>query len=210
MIRKFFSIPLLIIAFCIFGAETANAQLGNVLSKVVGNATSGNSTLSTLTGVISSKLIPTEKQIIGTWAYQEPAVMFTSDNALKSTAGSVASASIEKKLQTYFSKVGIKKGNLTITFDEQKNFSIKKGTKSVKTGTYAIDGSTVTLTFKGKTNPCKITPQLDNGSLVMVMDATSLKNFMSGIASYVSSLSTVTSVLNAYDGMKVGIRLSKQ
>ena len=196
-------------AFCIFGAETASAQLSDVLSKVVGNATSGNSTLSTLTGVISSKLIPTEKQIIGTWSYQEPAVMFTSDNALKSTAGTLASASIEKKLQTYFSKVGIKKGNLTITFDEQKNFSIKKGTKSVRTGTYAISGSTVTLTFKGKTKPCRITPQLDNGSLVMVMDATSLKNFMSGIASYVSSLSTVTSVLNAYDGMKVGIRLSK-
>ena len=196
-------------AFCIFGAETASAQLSDVLSKVVGSATSGNSTLSTLTGVISSKLIPTEKQIIGTWSYQEPAVMFTSDNALKSTAGTLASASIEKKLQTYFSKVGIKKGNLTITFDEQKNFSIKKGTKSIRTGTYAISGSTVTLTFKGKTKPCKITPQLDNGSLVMVMDATSLKNFMSGIASYVSSLSTVTTVLNAYDGMKVGIRLSK-
>ena len=196
-------------AFCILGAETASAQLSDVLSKVVGSATSGNSTLSTLTGVISSKLIPTEKQIIGTWSYQEPAVMFTSDNALKSTAGTLASASIEKKLQTYFSKVGIKKGNLTITFDEQKNFSIKKGTKSVRTGTYAISGSTVTLTFKGKTKPCRITPQLDNGSLVMVMDATSLKNFMSGIASYVSSLSTVTSVLNAYDGMKVGIRLSK-
>jgi hypothetical protein len=196
-------------AFCIFGAETASAQLSDVLSKVVGSATSGNSTLSTLTGVISSKLIPTEKQIIGTWSYQEPAVMFTSDNALKSTAGTLASASIEKKLQTYFSNVGIKKGNLTITFDEQKNFSIKKGTKSVRTGTYAISGSTVTLTFKGKTKPCRITPQLDNGSLVMVMDATSLKNFMSGIASYVSSLSTVTSVLNAYDGMKVGIRLSK-
>lgn len=209
MRRKFFSFPLLIIAFCIFGAETASAQLSDVLSKVVGSATSGNSTLSTLTGVISSKLIPTEKQIIGTWSYQEPAVMFTSDNALKSTAGTLASASIEKKLQTYFSKVGIKKGNLTITFDEQKNFSIKKGTKSVRTGTYAISGSTVTLTFKGKTKPCRITPQLDNGSLVMVMDATSLKNFMSGIASYVSSLSTVTSVLNAYDGMKVGIRLSK-
>lgn len=196
-------------AFCM----TADAQLGDILGKVASaatSATSGNSTLSSLTGIISSKLIPTEKQIIGTWAYEEPAVMFTSDNVLKSTAGSVASASIEKKLQTYFSKVGIKKGNLTITFDEDKNFSIKKDTKSLKTGTYEISGSTVTLTFKGKSNPCKITPQLDNGSLVMVMDATSLKNFMSGIASYVSSLSTVTSVLNAYDGMKVGIRLSKQ
>jgi hypothetical protein len=205
MRRKMIVLLMVMSAFC----GTANAQLSDILGKVAGTA-SGNSTLSSLTGIISSKLIPTEKQIIGTWAYQEPAVMFTSDNALKSAAGSVASASVEKKLQTYFSKVGIKKGNLTMTFDENKVFAIKKDTKSVRTGTYAIEGSTVTLTFKGKTKPCKITPQLDNGSLVMVMDATSLKNFMSGIASYVSSLSTVTTVLNAYDGMKVGIRLSKQ
>ena len=205
MKKKIIVLLTAMLAFC----PVANAQWGDILGKVAG-AASDNSTLSGITGLITSKLIPTEKQIIGTWAYQEPAVMFTSDNALKSAAGSVASASVEKKLQTYFSKVGIKKGNLTMTFDENKVFAIKKGTKSVRTGTYAIEGSTVTLTFKGKTKPCKITPQLDNGSLVMVMDATSLKNFMSGIASYVSSLSTVTTVLNAYDGMKVGIRLSKQ
>lgn len=204
--RKKMIVMLMMVSAC---CGTANAQWSEILGQVTG-AASGNSTLSSLTGVISSKLIPTEKQIIGTWAYQEPAVMFTSDNAMKSAAGALASSSIEKKLQTYFAKVGIKKGNLTMTFDENKAFAIKKGTKNVRTGTYSISGSTVTLTFKGKTTPCKITPQLDNGSLVMVMDATSLKNFMSGIASYVSSLSTITTVLNAYDGMKVGIRLSKQ
>ena len=204
--RKKMIVMLMMVSAC---CGTANAQWSEILGQVTG-AASGNSTLSSLTGVISSKLIPTEKQIIGTWAYQEPAVMFTSDNAMKSAAGALVSSSIEKKLQTYFAKVGIKKGNLTMTFDENKAFAIKKGTKSVRTGTYSISGSTVTLTFKGKTTPCKITPQLDNGSLVMVMDATSLKNFMSGIASYVSSLSTITTVLNAYDGMKVGIRLSKQ
>ncbi len=209
MMKKMVMVLAMASAFCM----TADAQLGGLLGKVTDattSATQKSSTLSSLTGIISSKLIPTEKQIVGTWAYQEPAVMFTSKNALKSAAGSMASASIEKKLQTYFSKVGIKKGNLTITFDEEKNFAIKKGKKDVKTGTYTIDGSTVTLTFKGKTNPCKITPQLDNGSLVMVMDATSLKNFLAGMASYVSSLSTVTTVLNAYDGMKLGIRLSKE
>ena len=196
----------MIIAFAM--SQMANAQLSDILGKVAG-AASGSSTASSIVGVISSKLIPTEQQIIGTWAYQEPAVMFTSNNALKSAASSVASATIENKLQTYFSKVGIKKGNLTITFNKDKTFAIKKGTKSVRTGTYTISGNDVALTFKGKTKPCKITPQLDNGTLVMVMDATTLKNFLSNISSYVSSLSTITSLLNAYDGMKVGIRLSK-
>ncbi len=202
------------------GASGANAQIDGKLGKVAdavtsatGSAASSNgksSTLQSVANIISSKLVPNSKQIVGTWAYQEPAVMFTSSNTLKSAAGSMASASIEKKLQSYLSKVGIKKGKMTITFDDQKNFSIKNGTKTVKTGTYTLNNNTVTLTFKGKTKPCKVTPQLDNGTLVIVMDATSLKNFMGTVAGQVSSLSTVTSLLNAYDGMKVGLRMSKQ
>lgn len=208
-----------IIALAMLTVGVANAQLNGKLSKVAdavtaatGSASSNgkSSALQSIASVITSKMVPTSTQIVGTWAYQEPAVMFTSDNALKSAAGSVASASIEKKLQTYFAKAGIKKGNLTITFEEDKTFAIKKSKKTVRTGTYALSGSTVTLTFKGNTKQCKVTPQLDNGTLVIVMDATSLKTFMTGISSYVSSLSTITSILNAYDGMKVGIRLSKQ
>jgi hypothetical protein len=210
---------LLLLAFALLGVNGANAQLSGKLGKVAdavtsatGNASANgkSSALQSVANVISSKLVPSSKQIVGTWAYQEPAVMFTSKNALKSAAGSVASATIEKKLQSYLSKVGIKKGKMSITFDDQKNFSIKRGSKDVKTGTYAISDNTVTLTFKGKTQPCKVTPQLDNGTLVIVMDATSLKNFMGTVAGQISSLSTVTSLLNAYDGMKVGLRLSKQ
>ena len=136
--------------------------------------------------------------------------MFTSSNALKSAAGAVASSSIESKLQSYLSKAGIKKGNLTITFDSDKNFAIKKSGKTVRSGTYTISGNDITLTFKGKSKPCKVTPQLDNGSLVIVMDATTLKTFLTNVAGNFSSLSTITSLLNSYDGMKLGIRMSKQ
>lgn len=197
----------------LFSANMANAQLSDILNKVssaTASATQGNSTLSSLTGIISSKLIPSSTQILGTWAYQEPAVMFTSSNALKSAAGAVASSSIESKLQSYLSKAGIKKGNLTITFDSDKNFAIKKSGKTVRSGTYTISGNDITLTFKGKSKPCKVTPQLDNGSLVIVMDATTLKTFLTNVAGNFSSLSTITSLLNSYDGMKLGIRMSKQ
>ena len=197
----------------LFSANMANAQLSDILNKVssaTASATQGNSTLSSLTGIISSKLIPSSTQILGTWAYQEPAVMFTSSNALKSAAGAVASSSIESKLQSYLSKAGIKKGNLPITFDSDKNFAIKKSGKTVRSGTYTISGNDITLTFKGKSKPCKVTPQLDNGSLVIVMDATTLKTFLTNVAGNFSSLSTITSLLNSYDGMKLGIRMSKQ
>lgn len=190
-----------------FGA--ANAQLSGLLDKVT-SATSGNSTLSALTGIISSKLIPTSTQILGTWTYQEPAVMFTSDNALKNAASSLAMKSVETKLQSYLTKVGITKGNMSVTFNENKTFTVNRKGKKVTSGTYTIDSNgDVTLKFKGRKNPSKVTPQLDNGSLVVVMDATKLKIFMQNIGANVSQLSAVVSLMKSMDGMKLGVRLQK-
>ena len=197
-----------LIACVMLSVGAANAQLGEILGKVA-SATSGNGTLNQLTNIISSKLIPTSQQIIGTWTYQEPAVMFTSDNALKSAASSMASKTIETKLQNYLTKVGITKGNLSITFKEDKTFTVNRKGKTIRTGTYTITDSDVTLKFKGRKNPCKVTPQLDNGTLVIVMDATKLKTFMQNIGSNVSQLSTIVSLMKSMDGMKLGIRMSK-
>jgi hypothetical protein len=188
--------------------SAANAQLSDILGKVA-SATSGNSTLNALTGIISSKLIPTSQQIIGTWTYQEPAVMFTSDNALKSAASSIATKSIETKLQSYLTKVGITKGNMSITFKENKTFTINRKGKTIRTGTYTMNNSEVVMTFKGKKTPCRVTPQLDNGSLVIVMDATKLKTFMQNVGANISQLSTIVSLMKSMDGMKLGIRMSK-
>ena len=196
-------------------AGNANAQLSNILSDVASKVqavTNGGDggVLSTITNVISSKLIPTSTQIVGTWAYKEPAVMFTSSNALKSATSSVVSKQIETKLQTYLTKVGINKGKMSITFEADKTFYVSRAGKKVATGTYTIANREVTLTFKGRKTPCKMTPQLDNGTLVVVMDVTKLKTFFEGIGSNVSQLATVTSLLKSMDGMKVGMRLTKQ
>lgn len=196
-------------------ANGANAQFSDLLSNVaskVQSATSNsnNSTLSAISSIISSKLIPNSSQIVGTWAYKEPAVMFTSSNALKSAASSVVSKNIETKLQGYLSKVGISDGKMTITFADDKSFYVSRSGKKVATGTYSLTDSDVTLTFKGRSTPCKVTPQLDNGTLVIVMDVTKLKTFFEGIGSNVSQLATVTSLLKTMDGMKVGIRMTKK
>lgn len=203
----------MIIVCAMMSVGIANAQLGELLGKVAekaSSATSGNSTLNALTGIISSKLIPNSTQILGTWTYQEPAVMFTSDNALKNAASAVASKSIETKLQSYLSKVGITKGNMSITFKEDKTFTVNRKSKNVASGTYTIDSAgDVTLKFKGRKNASKVTPQLNNGTLVVVMDATKLKTFMQNIGANVSQLSTVVSLMKSMDGLLLGVRLEK-
>ncbi len=210
--KKFIMKSLVAAAIALSASTSANALLsnvlGNALSKV--SSSSSNSTLSTIAGIITSKLVPTSSQIVGTWAYQEPAIMFTSSNVLKSTAASVVTKSVETKLQSYLTKLGVTKGNLTITFDANKNFYVKLKNKQIASGTYTLSSNDVTLTFKGRSQPCKVTPQLVNGTLVIVMDATKLKTFFQNLGSNVSQLSTITSLLKQVDGMKVGLRLAKQ
>ena len=136
--------------------------------------------------------------------------MFTSDNALKSTASAAMSKQIETKVQSYLSKLGLAAANMTMTFEKDNTFYVTRNAKNIASGTYALTDDDVTLTFKGKSNPCKVTPQLDNGTLVVVMDATKLKTFLEGIGSKVSQLSTITTLMQSMDGMKVGIRMTKQ
>lgn len=207
--KKFFAIILL----AVFNYGIANAQLNDILNKATKQATQavkGNSTAESLVGVISSKLIPNSQQIVGTWVYQEPAIMLTSSNSLKQYASSVATKSLEQKMQSYLTKVGFTKGKSSITFNADKTFAINYGTKAVKKGTYTLNNNEVILTFTGKKTPSKMTPQLDNGSLIVVMDATKFKTFMENIGAQVSQLSTVSSALKQMDGMKIGVRGTKQ
>lgn len=202
-----------ILAAVALNCGIANAQLNNIINKATSAATSavkGNSTMESLVGVISSKLIPNSQQIVGTWVYQEPAIMFTSSNSLKQYASSAVTKSIEQKMQSYLAKVGFTKGKSSITFNADKSFVVKYGTKSVKKGTYTLNNNEVVLTFTGKKTPSKVIPQLDNGSLIIVMDATKFKTFMENIGAQVSQLSTVTTALKQMDGMKIGVRCTKQ
>ena len=204
---------LVILAAVALNCGIANAQLNNIINKATSAATSavkGNSTMESLVGVISSKLIPNSQQIVGTWVYQEPAIMLTSSNNLKQYASSAVTKSIEQKMQSYLAKVGFTKGKSSITFNADKSFVVKYGTKSVKKGTYTLNNNEVVLTFTGKTKPCNVVPQLDNGSLIIVMDATKFKTFMENIGAQVSQLSTVTTALKQMDGMKIGVRCTKQ
>ncbi|MDO4172548.1 MAG: DUF4923 family protein [Prevotellaceae bacterium] len=195
-------------------ANIASAQLSDLLGRLTSKASStGGSTgnvLSTIGSIISSKLTPTSKQIVGTWVYQKPAVMFTSGNAVKSATASVVSRQIESKLQAHLTKIGVNNGNMCMVFEEDKTFYVQRKGKKVASGTYVLDKNDITLTFKGKNKPCKVTPQLDNGTLVIVMDMTKLKDFFEGVGSKIPQLSTITSLMKTMDGMEVGIRMTKK
>lgn len=204
-------IKLALICLTTFSTQSAGAQtdLGNILNNVLGGNNSTSDVVSGLTSIFSSSKQATEKTIIGTWAYEEPAIVLQSDNVLTSAAAKLAAKKAETKLQEQLNKIGIKKGALTLTFNSDGTFSETFGSKSVS-GTWSIKNSK--LIMKHTVRSTTLTTQVSGKELMFVTDASKLlKLFQTlGSNSTNSSISTVTSLMKKVKGMQCGITLVKK
>ena len=204
-------IKLALICLTTFSTQSAGAQtdLGNILNNVLGGNNSTSDVVSGLTSIFSSSKQATEKTIIGTWVYEEPAIVLQSDNVLTSAAAKLAAKKAETKLQEQLNKIGIKKGALTITFNSDGTFSETFGSKSVS-GTWSIKNSK--LIMKHTVRTTTLTTQVSGKELMFVTDASKLlKLFQTlGSNSTNSSISTVTSLMKKVKGMQCGITLVKK
>ncbi len=209
-------------------ATYADAQIsiGNILKNITSgagttsttNSTSsesqsnaGSSILSSLTNIFSSSLVATKDKIIGTWVYEEPAVVMSSDNTLKNLGGKLASATIENKLKEQFEKYGIKKGSVKMVFDKSGNFTQTLMGKTFK-GTYTIEDKNIILKYGGKISQIAGTTQLDGNNLLIVMDASKLLKYVNALGSLSgnSLLGTASSLVGSMDGLECGLKLVKQ
>ena len=181
----------------------------NVLSGVLGGGQSED-IVSGITSIFSSDKQATTNNIIGTWSYQEPAIMFTSDNLLTKLAAKVAANKLENKLQSYLTQYGIKPGALVLTFNEDGTCTETLNGKTMK-GKWQVKDSKLILTLGG-IKALQITTQIDGKNLMFVTDATKLlKLFKSvGAKSTNKNIQTVTSLMKNVDGMQAGVTLKKQ
>ena len=86
---------------------TAQTDLGSILGNVLGSGNTGSDLASGLTSIFSSKKQATTRNLVGTWVYEEPAIVLSSSNVLTNAAAKVAANTAEKKLQAQLEKVGI-------------------------------------------------------------------------------------------------------
>jgi hypothetical protein len=188
----------------------ANAQnLDDILSGVLGGGQASD-VVSTLTGVFSSDKQATKDNIVGTWTYTEPAIVFMSDNVLTKVASKVAANKLEKRIQEYLTKYGVKPGALTMTFNEDGTYvQVLNGKKS--SGTWTVKDSKLQLTIL-TVKALTVTTQIDGKNMMFVTDATKLLNLFKslGAKSNNSNIKTVTSLLKSVKGMQAGITLQKQ
>lgn len=200
---------------------SAQIDLGGLLGGMLGGSSSsssnssGSSTndlISGLTSIFSSKKQASEKSIVGTWVYAEPAIVLKSDNILSNVAAKVAAGKIEDKLAGVLSKYGIKEGMLSITFNEDGTFTENIGKKTIN-GKWTVKDSKLNLTFgtlKPKTIP--ITTQLEGNQLLFVTDASKFLDFVKNISSKSSNsnIKTITKLMDNVTGMQAGLTMKKK
>lgn len=155
----------------------------------------------------------TEKSIIGIWSYKQPGVKLTSSDTLSELAASAASSTIQSKLATYYTKVGIKAGACSFVFNEDGTFTSKFGQKSAN-GTYTFDATTYQLSLKynsGLLNLGAIPAYayMNGTNLQIVFPMDKLLTILTSLGSSIDSLSTITTLLKQYDSVKIGFEFSK-
>ena len=181
----------------------------SVLNGVLGGGQSED-IVSGITSIFSSDKQANKNNIIGTWSYTEPAIMFTSDNLLTKLAAKVAANKLEDKLQSYLTQYGVKPGALVLTFNEDGTCTETLNGKTMK-GKWQVKDSKLVLTLGG-IKSLQITTQIDGKNMMFVTDATKLlKLFKSvGAKSTNKNIQTVTSLMKNVDGMQAGVTLKKQ
>lgn len=187
----------------------AQTDLQGVLNGVLGGGQSDD-IVSGITSIFSSDKQATANNIIGTWSYTEPAIVFTSDNLLTKVAAKVAANKLENKLQSYLTQYGIKPGALVLTFNEDGTCTETLNGKTLK-GKWEVKDSKLILTLGG-IKALQILTQIDGKDMQFVTDATKLlKLFKSvGAKSTNKNIKTVTSLMKSVDGMQAGVSLRKQ
>ena len=172
---------------------TTGNDAGNILGSVLGSEAGGD-ILNSLLGTILSKTL-TEESIYGTWVYQSPEVRFESESLLAKAGGEIAAQSIERKLDSYLTKVGIKQGVTTYTFNA-KNKTLKMQ------GTLGLMNQNCTIGMDG-TNLCIL---YDADKLLTV--ANSVGSILGQVSSTVGSVAGIFG--ENYKGMKLGLAMSRK
>lgn len=193
------------------GGNSASAQLnlGNILGGITGNSNSSD-LVSGLTSIFSSNKQATADNIVGTWSYDSPAIVFESEDFLTKTGAALAANKLETSIQNTLAKYGITKDKFSITFKEDGTFTETIRGKSYS-GKWAVEDSKLQLTYQIKT--MEITTQKEGDQLMFVTDASKLLNLIQTLGAKTatrSSLSTITALAKNIKGMKVGLTLVKE
>lgn len=180
-------------------------------SSLLDNALSGNTSKTTtdLLGRVLSYLLYgntiNKENIIGTWTYCSPKVIFESENILAKIGSDIASDKIEKTLGDQLSRIGFTQGKTSLTFNKDNTCSFSYGNRTYS-GTYKFDASAnkLTITDALGLGTVKCTACKNENELYLLFDSNKVLSVITAISNSQIGNSTASSVLGNYKGLKLG------
>ena len=174
---------------------------GNMLTNLVGNLLNG--------GTVS------ERDLVGTWTYNGVSCVFESQNFLAQAGGVAASSALEAKIDEQLKRYGISKGVTRFTFNADKTFTATLNGRNMS-GTYSLDPSAKTLRLQFVGGLLNLQPQVarNGNGIALLFESDKLLGLLGTASSFLgkmgnSNLTMVSSLLGNYQGMRIGLKLSK-
>lgn len=195
-------------ALCLAGNAASAQTLKDILGKAA-NSSAVSDIVEKVTGIDISK-----GDIKGTWNYTGSAVKLESTDLIKSAAAGVAATQVEKKLDEYLSKAGLKTGTFSFTFNEDNTFyTTVKGKNFNGTYTLSEDGNTINLKYGKSLGSTGITAtaSINSSTFELLFKADKLLELLGKLTANASNatLKTVGTLAGQYEGMKIGLELQK-
>ena len=186
--------------------QSASAQSFGDLFKSLGSLLGGAATQT----VVEKPVYPTEKELVGTWIYTEPQIVYEGSDAL----ASVAISAVKSQVPALAQKFGVVAGRDYAIVKGSKATAYSAGKKAKVTYTYIPSTGKAIIT--GEHNGKKIIvtgyATIKDGAVTLLFDANELIALLKETTTYKenSTLQMIASVIQSYPGIKVGATAQKK
>ena len=193
---------------------SAGSVVAGVLGGLLGGGTTTGSSIinGILNNVIGSATFSQADLCAHTWKYSKPGCAFTSENLLAKAGGEIASNKIEEDLSKYYSKFGFSNSNTYFTFKTDGTFAAKIDGKSWN-GTYTFDEKTHAIQLKGLLLSASGFATRTANGISLLFEQKKLLTLIKTLSKLnltgSTTMSAVSSIVDNYDGVRIGFEMTK-
>ena len=189
--------------------------LGGLLGggTTTGSSSTGSSIINgILNNVIGSATFSQADLCAHTWKYSKPGCAFTSENLLAKAGGEIAASKIEEDLSKYYSKFGFSNSNTYFTIKTDGTFAAKIDGKSWN-GTYTFDEKTHAIQLKGLLLSASGFATRTANGISLLFEQKKLLTLVKTLSKLnltgSTTMSAVSSIVDNYDGVRIGFEMTK-
>ena len=196
------------------GTTSLGTQGTGLLSGAKAGTTGGAASAlgSVLTNLLGGSSAVTASDLQGTWTYRKADCVFETQNLLLKAGGEMAATKIESQLESQLGKVGITPGACSFTFNSDSTYVATIGQYNL-TGNYTLNTKSNTLTMTYLAGIGRISPKVvkTGASISLLFEGDKLLSMVQKVGKLTSNstVNSLSSLINSYDGMLVGMQLSK-